>query len=86
MNPEFAIDAYTKFGSNYVEGIVAPSVAEAVNAATAKYTIEELVEKRVELSDAMLDLTRERLEPYGITVIAVDITDHEFSDSYEAAV
>lgn len=86
VDPDSAIDLYTKFGGSYVEGIVEPSVAEAVNAATAHFTIEELVERRAELSDAMQDLAKERLEEYGIRVIAVDITDHEFSDSYEKAV
>lgn len=81
-----SIELYRKFLNNHEAGIILPSVAEAIQSSTAEYTIEELVGKRNELAEKMLTKVREKLDDYGINIIAIDITDHDFSDSYEAAV
>lgn len=86
VDPSMATELFTKFGSLYVEGILAPTLADSVNSAIADYTIEEFVGKRTEIADTVQENTKSQLMSYGIRVIDVAITNHDFSDAYEAAV
>ena len=83
---ESVTDLYIKFGGNYVDSIVKPKLAEAVNSVIAGYTIEEVVSERVAIADAINTRVLEELDTYGILVVSSDITDHDFNDEYEAAV
>lgn len=79
-------DIALNFGGDYVALIVEPTLSEAVNAATAQYTVEELVSQREALAQSITDLVTERLGVHGIRVTDVAITDHAFSAEYEKAV
>lgn len=86
IDPSAATEIYAKFLNNYESGIIVPTIAEAVQSVSAEYSIEEVVSKRSELSHKILERAKEKLELYGINVIAVDIVNHDFSDAYEQAV
>lgn len=86
LDREHVTDIVRDFGGDYKETLVEPSIAEAVNAATARFTIEELVEKRGELAVVMTELITENLAEQGVSIRGLDITDHKFSEEYEASV
>lgn len=81
-----AKDLYKSFLGNHEESIIKPILASVVQDGVSELSIEELVSNRVELATRMTDSAKELLEPYGIRVISMQITDHDFSDSYESAV
>ena len=79
-------ELYAKFLGNHEDNIILPSIAEVVQSVTSGYTIEEFVSKRMEISEFMEEKAKSKLSEYGISVISIDITDHDFSDAYEQAV
>ena len=85
-DPERAEELYSKFLGNHMEGIVAPILSDGFKAANAKFTLEETIEKRDELSAEMLKAAQDRLEPYGIQVVSVEIKNVTLPDEYKAAV
>jgi regulator of protease activity HflC (stomatin/prohibitin superfamily) len=77
---------YQTLGTDFEANIIAPAVQESVKAATAKYTAQELVEKREMASDDIKTLLGERLQSKGIIIDAFSILNFDFSDTYEAAI
>lgn len=77
---------YENFLGRHEESIIKPILASVVQDGVSELTIEELVSNRVELANKMTESAKALLEPYGIKIISMQITDHDFSDSYEAAV
>lgn len=86
VDPERAEELYSKFLGNHMEGIVAPILSDGFKAANAKFTLEETIEKRDELSAEMIKAVQDRLEPYGIQVVSVEIKNVTLPDEYKAAV
>lgn len=86
VDPERTEELYSKFLGNHMEGIVAPILSDGFKAANAKFTLEETIEKRDELSAEMLKAVQDRLEPYGIQVVSVEIKNVTLPDEYKAAV
>lgn len=86
VDPERAEELYVKFLGNHMQGIVAPVLSDGFKAANAKFTLEETIEKRDELSAEMLQAVQDRLEPYGIKVVSVEIKNVALPDEYKAAV
>lgn len=81
-----AKDLYKSFLGKHEESIIMPILASVVQDGVSELSIEELVSNRVELANLMTGKAKELLEPYGIKIISMQITDHDFSDSYESAV
>lgn len=81
-----AKELYISFLGNHAESIIKPVLASVVQDGVSELTIEELVSQRVELANKMTDNAKALLAPYGITIVGMQITDHDFSDSYESAV
>ena len=86
VNPEYAEDLYVKFLGNHMDGIVAPILSDGFKAANAKFSLEETIEKRDQLSSEMLLAVQSRLEPYGIQVVSVEIKNVALPEEYKAAV
>ena len=63
-----------------------PRVKDAVQSRVAKYTIEEFIAKRDQLSKDIYSDLEETFANYGVTLTNVSIIDHDFSDAYEQAV
>lgn len=68
------------------QNILAPAVANAVKAVTAKYNAEDLVVERDEVRSQIEQLIRKNLTPYRIVVDSVNITNFEFSPEFSAAI
>jgi regulator of protease activity HflC (stomatin/prohibitin superfamily) len=82
-----AVDALIRdVGIDYENRIIDPAVQEALKAATAQFTAEELITRRPDVSQAIQDVLRERLSDQGIVIEAVSITDFNFSDEFANAI
>ena len=82
-NPE---KLYRSFMEAHVNRFINPRVQEIVQATISKYTIEEFVSKRTEISRLIFDDLKDDFETYGLVVSNISIIDHDFSDDYERAV
>ena len=86
VDPERAEELYVKFLGNHMEGIVKPVLSDGFKSANAKYSLEETIEKRDQLSADMLKAAQDRLAPYGIQVVSVEINNVNLPEEYKAAV
>ena len=77
---------YRAFGTKYENRFIRPRVKEIVQATIAKYTIEEFVSKRAEISKLIFEDLKDDFSQYGISVSNVSIVNHDFSDEYEKAI
>lgn len=73
--------------ANAVENkVVNPAIFEAIKATTAKYNVQELVEKRAQVRDDIEAMVKARIAPYHIIAENVSITDFRFSKEYEDSI
>lgn len=86
LNPDGVNNLYQEVGTNYVDNIINPAIQESVKASTAKFTAQELVEKRQEVKDDIREILNERLSRWNISVDEFSIANFDFSDEYEKAI
>nr|DAX66552.1 MAG TPA: High frequency of lysogenization C protein [Bacteriophage sp.] len=77
---------YTAFQSKYESRFIRPRVKEIVQATISRYTIEEFVSKRAEISKQIYEDLKDDFALYGISVSNVSLVNHDFSDDYERAI
>jgi regulator of protease activity HflC (stomatin/prohibitin superfamily) len=73
-------------GKNYKDTIIEPAIQEAVKAVTAKYTAENLIVKRDNVSQSINKTLKSKLNDYGISIKSVNIKNFDFSDRFTNAV
>lgn len=86
LDPVKVSDLYTRIGTDYKTKVIDPSIQEVVKAVTAKYTAEELITKRQEVTDAVKVGLTDRLIASDIQVTGVSIVNFEFSKSFNDAI
>lgn len=79
-------ELWGNIGAEWKSVIIDPAIQEAVKAATAKYTAEELITKRAIVKDEIKIALTERLRIDYIIVDEVSITSFDFSPSFNAAI
>lgn len=77
---------YRAFKDTYVTRLIIPRVKEIVQSTISKYTIEEFISKRTEISNIINKDIADDFLKYGIVVSNVSIVNHDFSDEYEKAI
>ena len=80
------IDLYKKVGVKYNETVLEPAIQETIKAVISKYTAEELVTRRSEISLDINNTLNERINDYGINSTAVAINNFDFSEAYNQAI
>lgn len=87
VDPPKARALYEKDPSlNYLDNYVGPAMYEVFKAVVARYTAEELVTKRQEVSDGIMAALRTKLSQYGLLVQDINITNFKFSKSFDDAI
>ena len=86
LNPNKVNKIYTDLRQDYVSRVIKPNIEESLKAATAMYTAEELVTMREMMKATFGDIIDDRLAVFDIEVIAVSLTDFQFSTSFKAAI
>jgi regulator of protease activity HflC (stomatin/prohibitin superfamily) len=77
---------YKNIGRDYVEVIITPAIQECVKAVTARYTAEELITKRQQVSEEMREELINKISTYGFEIQVFNIISFDFSAEYNAAV
>jgi len=86
VDPSKIVNLYQTVGEDFKERIIAPVLQEAIKAVTAKYTAEELITKRGQVSDDIRTMLTEKLAPRGILAEDFNIVNFNFSDSFNEAI
>lgn len=86
LEEEKVVDLYTRVGVNYSAKVIDPAVQEAVKASTAKYTAEELITKRPQVTEDISSALTEKLAQNDIKISSVSIINFDFSDTFNAAI
>lgn len=86
ITPEIANTLFRTVGNDYVATLMLPRLNENVKVVVSNYTAEKLIASREILSGEVLELMKNDLDAYGITVSTVSIENIDFTDAFEAAV
>lgn len=77
---------YKNIGMNYETTVVAPAISECMKAVTAKYTAEELITKRSEVSAEMKEFLQHKLTDKYIVVDSFNVISFDFSEAFNKAI
>lgn len=83
---ENTLNVYQEIGSRFEKIIIDPFVQESVKAVVAKFTAEDLIQKRHEAKDRVIEELSERLASKYITLIDFNFTHLDFSSDFIHAV
>jgi len=86
LDPLYVNKVYRDLRQDYVDRVIKPNIEESLKATTALFRAEELITKRAEVKQTFDDILAERLSIFNIQVIAVSLTDFQFSPSFAAAI
>lgn len=86
INTSSSANLYKRVGTTYGETIIDPAIQEAIKAITAKYTAENLIIKRDEVSTNVRKLLNDKVKSYGIDIKSVNIKNFKFSERFTQAV
>ncbi len=86
IQKENAQNLYRSIGTSYYDKVIVPRIQEAVKSVMAKYTAEQLLEKRAELSSEIKSILTAKLDDYNIEVIDTSLENLDFSDAFTDAV
>lgn len=86
IDPSKVAELFTNIGTDFGSKIIDPSIQEVVKAVTAKYTAEELITKRANVTDEIKTLLTDKLSSRDITVSGVSIVNFDFSKSFNDAI
>ena len=86
IKSETASNLYKTVGNNYEDTILDPAIKESLKATIAKYTAEEVITKRAEVSDEAMSELQNKVEKYGIIIDNFNITNLSFSEEYSKAI
>jgi len=86
LNEQTVNKLYQSVGLNYEDKIIKPAISEALKSITAKYTAEELVSKRSEVSMAVKENLTKKLAQYNMILDEINITEFKFSEEYNKAI
>lgn len=86
IDPQKVNVLYQTIGMEYRSRIIDPAVQEAVKAATARYTAEEVITKRQSVKEDVKQLLTARLAKEYIIVDELSIKEFDFSKSFNDAI
>ena len=81
-----AVSLYKTVGTGYKDVVLEPAIEESIKAVTSKYTAEELITNRSDVSEKCKNELNKKVKKYGIEVKDFNITNFEFSEEFEKAI
>ncbi len=79
-------DVYQNLSAAYESRIVAPAIQEKVKGVMAEFEAERLITERSRVRQEIEDSLRTFLQPYGIEVVSVQLTNFDFSKEFNDAI
>ena len=81
-----AVTLYKTVGKSYEEVVLEPAIIESIKAVTSKYTAEELITNRSEVSQKCMEELAKKVEKYGLIISDLNITNFSFSIEFDKAI
>lgn len=85
IKPDKVTELYKKVGKDYSDIILNPALQSSLKASMAKFTAEEMITKRAEVSNTITEELNTRLEDY-FSISAVNLENIGFTDEYNKAI
>lgn len=86
LDEDKVTEMYRQVGQNYNAIVLEPAIQESIKSAISQYNAEELVTKRNEVSDKILETLSVKVNEYGLKVISVSVKNFDFSSEYNASI
>ena len=86
LAPDGALAMYKNVGLDYSDKIMYPIIIESLKSVMAKFSAEELVSRREEISSMVYNEIHDALLIYKLTVREVAIEDIDFTDAFTDAI
>ena len=86
INKSTAMTLFKEVGTDYFNKLVNPRMLENIKAVFSKYTAENLVSAREQLSSQIRANLSKEMERYGISIISISIENIDFTDAFTDAV
>lgn len=86
INKENAQNIYRSIGADYYNVVMEPRVQEAVKSVIAKYSAENLIASREDISKQIYAILEGELKTYNVVVINTAVENLDFSDAFTNAV
>ena len=86
IHKETSQNLYKNIGVNYYSTVVEPRILENVKSIVAKYSAENLIQSRDELSTQTKAILGPEMNAYGIEILSIAIEDIDFTDVFTNAV
>lgn len=84
--PEKSSYLYKNVGTNYINIIITPAIQESTKSIIAKYTAEQLITMRTEVSEGIKEELITKVKEYGIAIENLNIVNFEFSEEFNKAI
>lgn len=81
-----AVYLYKTVGKGYEDVILEPAIEESIKSVTSRYTAEELITNRTEVSLKCMEELSKKVEKYGLTINDFNIINFSFSDEFDKAI
>jgi len=86
IDPNSVLTVYRTLNLEWENRVLRPNVQEAIKAAIAEFSAENLVQKRPIVKARIQELLIDRVSTFGIVVEGVSITDFKFSSEFTRAI
>lgn len=86
VDQDHVADLYQKIGMSYESTVINPAISECIKSVTSRYTAEELITKRTEVSEKMKKFLQEKLSEKYILVDSFNIINFDFTDAFNTAI
>ncbi len=86
IDKENAQTIYRTIGTEYYDKIIIPRIQDCVKTVTAKFTAENLVGSRNDLSVQIEEMLLKSLEEHNIQLVGASIENMDFTDAFTEAV
>lgn len=88
IDPARAAEVFQRIGLPEVVSarIIEPAAQESVKAITARFTAEELITQRLDVTAKIREAMEQRLRPYGVVVESLAAVNYDFSHAFDAAI
>ena len=86
IDKDKARSLYKTVGTGYDEVVLEPAIQESIKAVTSKYTAEELITNRSEVSEKCQEELNKKVSKYGLKVNDFNITNFNFSEEFNKAI
>lgn len=81
-----AVKLYKTVGKKYQYVVLEPAIEEGIKAITSKYTAEELITQRGQVSEECKTELDKKVSKYGLTINDFNITNFKFSEEFSKAI